>query len=233
MPWTLKIWLSNYASTFDLCPDSWYPSQSLGMRVSCPCHWRTSDMTLGQESDDLFRPLFIICYGHYDYYYWFVCGGVWVHPRFDLLSVYVICLWLLYLVVDCVCDTRLSLCLRADHSTQVCFIILVMLWYCQSSGLVIDSCVPVFLKSYSLLFFPFIHDPFLIPFILTSYRYDFVFLICFCICYLLFVSVIYIYVHWALVAQPRFLFHAAGISRKQGMSEECTLDLEDWIAMLG
>ena len=78
----------------------------------------------------------------------------------------------IYLVTDGVCDTRLSHCLGADHSTQVCFIILVMLWYCKSSGLVIDSCVPVFLKSYSLLCFSFIHDPFLIPFILISYRYD-------------------------------------------------------------
>ena len=38
----------------------WYPSQSLGMRVSCPCHWCTDGMTLGQESDDLSRPWFYL-----------------------------------------------------------------------------------------------------------------------------------------------------------------------------
>ena len=114
-------------------------SQSLDMRVSCPCHWRTSDMTLGQESDDLFRPLFIICYGHYNYDYWFVCGAY-----------------------GCILDLTCYLYMLYDYDYYIWWLIVcsihvfyiigelitlhrfVYYLYAMLSGLVIDSCVPVF-----------------------------------------------------------------------------------------
>ena len=129
---------------------------------------------------------------------WFFCGGVWVHPRFDLFSVYVICLLLLYLVTDGVCDTRLSHCLRADHSTQVCFIILLCYGIICYLGSWQISDFPLFynfIVSFSLFLF---FCPYSVPysFRFDLYRYDLY--SWFYLYYsLLLLLVIYISVHWA------------------------------------
>ena len=58
--------------------------------------------------------------------------GVWVHYRFDLLSVYVICYYIWWLIVCAIHVFRF--CRRADHSTHVCFIILVCYGIVSSLG---------------------------------------------------------------------------------------------------
>ena len=94
--------------------------------------------------------------------------GVWVHPRFDLLSVYVICL-LLYLSGDWWCVRYTSFTLSESWSLYTgLFYYIGMLWYYLLSGLVIDSCFPLF---YNFIvsfpyFFSFVLIPFLTPFAL-------------------------------------------------------------------